>query len=153
MPSVWLAWSATARANQPFLLHLTITGKVNGLKVAKVDAKGVKKNDEKPRGFQRGLAPEKIIGATNETGELFFLKRTEEADLVAAKEANVTIPKVLRVQVELVQQQQGGGQVGSDQVLVELVGEPRFRVEDPKFKVFKFQKSLNCCLFPPLMQA
>jgi len=38
------------------------------------------------------LAPEKIIGATNEPGELFFLIKWK---LVAAKEANVKIPQVV----------------------------------------------------------
>merc|ERR1711909_268371 len=73
----------------------TTTGKENESNVAQVDPKNGK---EKPRGFARGLAPEKIIGATNEPGELFFLikwKGTEEADLVAAKEANVKIPQVV----------------------------------------------------------
>ena len=43
------------------------------------------------------MKPDKIIGATNEPGELFFLIKwqgSEEADLVAAKEANVKIPQV-----------------------------------------------------------
>ena len=53
--------------------------------------------DPKAQGFGRNLPAEKIIGATNEPGELFFLikwKGTEEADLVLAKEANVKIPQV-----------------------------------------------------------
>lgn len=65
--------------------------------------KGGKKGEEKSRGFARGLKPDKIIGATNEPGELFFLIKwqgSEEADLVAAKEANVKIPQVNEYEYE-----------------------------------------------------
>ena len=63
--------SSAAKAGTPANKRKsTVTGKENEPKVAKVDPKSGK---EKPRGFARGLAPEKIIGATNEPGELFFL--------------------------------------------------------------------------------
>lgn len=54
--------------------------------------------DNRPRGFERGLDPDRIIGATDASGELMFLmtwKGTEEADLVPARQVNVRCPHIV----------------------------------------------------------
>ena len=56
------------------------------------------KIEDRPKGFSRGLTAERIIGATDNPGELVFLikwKELDEADVLPAREANTKIPQIV----------------------------------------------------------
>ncbi|XP_078465182.1 chromobox protein homolog 1-like isoform X1 [Lampetra planeri] len=70
----------------------------NGSEDGRAKKKKDDKADERIRGFAGGLEAERIVGATDCSGELMFLmkwKGLEETDLVPAKEANVKCPQVV----------------------------------------------------------
>jgi len=72
--------------------------KLNGAEGASEVPAKKKAEDDRPRGFDRGLKPDKIIGATDSSGDLMFLikwKGCDEADLVSSKIANLKCPQIV----------------------------------------------------------
>lgn len=65
-------------------------------KKKRVDKKNRLTETQKPRGFERGLEIDEIIGASDYTGELMFLVRwqnCDELDLLPATEVNEKSPQ------------------------------------------------------------
>lgn len=65
-------------------------------KKKRVDKKSRLTEIEKPRGFDRGLELDEIVGATDYTGELMFLVRWHnctELDLMSSTEVNEKSPQ------------------------------------------------------------
>ncbi|PRD22981.1 UNVERIFIED_CONTAM: Cbx1 [Trichonephila clavipes] len=52
-----------------------------------------KEKDDEPKGFDRNLEPDRIVGATENEGEI--MKGREEPDLVPEKIANVRWPQIV----------------------------------------------------------
>jgi len=86
--------------------NFNFSGLIKEFEECQMKEKAVKKktkapepsNTDRKKGFDRGLIPEKIIGATDTLGELMFLmkwKDTNDADLVTATEAKKKCPDIV----------------------------------------------------------
>jgi hypothetical protein len=67
-------------------------------KKKKISTIDIHEKEMQPRGFEKNLIAEKILGATDSKGELMFLmkwKNSDEADLVPSRIANIKCPQVV----------------------------------------------------------
>jgi len=102
----WVGWPSDTNTWEP-LAHLDCDEIISKYEEERKQKEGEEGEKEKKqakkqevksrfRGFERGLTVEKIIGVTKDPGELHFLikwRGSNEADLVAAREANEKIPQ------------------------------------------------------------
>ncbi|XP_040585002.1 chromobox protein homolog 3-like [Mesocricetus auratus] len=103
-------WEPEENLDRPELIEAFLNSQKSGkekdgtkrksLSDSESDDSKSKKRDatDKPRGFARGLDPERKISVTHSSGELMFLmkwKDSDEADLVLAKEANMKCPQIV----------------------------------------------------------
>ncbi|XP_055598018.1 chromobox protein homolog 1-like [Uranotaenia lowii] len=107
------SWEPEENVDCPDLIQAFEDSRKKKEKEAKDDAKKRRKSDEgkvtgakrksttgeeKKIGFDRGLEPEEILGATDHNGQLMFLMKWKDAanaDLVPAKQANVKCPQIV----------------------------------------------------------
>ena len=94
----WKGWPSETNTWE-VLEHLNCQELIDEFENArKFEGKQTKRSDTRPRGFERGLSPERIIGITKDPGEIYFKikwKGSDESDFVPAKEANLKIPQTV----------------------------------------------------------
>lgn len=92
-------WEPEENLDCPDLISsYELTAKNSEQESEKAEKNKVIVEDNRARGFDRNLDPDKIIGATDASGELLFLmtwKGCDEADLVPASQANIRCPELV----------------------------------------------------------
>merc|ERR1711936_324929 len=73
----WKGWDLPEHNSWEKLAHLNCEELIEVYEKNNPEKKKDKKSDVRPKGFSRGLAAEKIIGATNDPGEVYFFDKME----------------------------------------------------------------------------